>query len=336
MAEKRAIAMRNIIPLLIIPFLLICCSQEDSRINIRGKAQGTTYLISYYDTEERFFNQEIDSLLKQIDQSMSTYQKESVISKWNSNLQKNVDSHFLTVYEASRKVHHQSQGYFDPTVVPLLELYGFGNKKPGAIDKHSLDSVMTFIGLEKIHREEDRLYKDYPQIALNFNAIAQGYTVDIVRDFLRKKGIQSFMVEIGGELYCSGKKPEQQPWIIAIDRPQEERKSDFQAQIMVENNAVATSGNYRKFIIDENTGEKYVHTINPITAEARSSSLLSVTVVHEDCIYADAYATAIMSMGLEKGVSFIKNTPEIKAYLIYSNGDKYEWLSLNGFDEFLL
>jgi len=327
--------MHNILKVtsLFLVLLLLSSCNKKQKLVLRGEAQGTTYQISYFDKENRSFKHQIDSLFQAIDQSMSTYQDQSTISRWNRNETTEIDPYFKAVFTASQKVHKESQGYFDPSVGPLINLYGFGKDKKVNITTTKKDSVLKFVGMDKIQLNQFLLTKSDTRISLNFNAIAQGYTVDLIRDYLLKKGIQSFMVEVGGELYCNGTKPDGSNWIIAIDKPEQERGNDFQEYIKLENEAIATSGNYRKVSVNKITGEKYVHTINPLTGEAGMSSLISVTIIHKQCIYADAYATAILSMGLEKGVKFLQNNPNIKAYLIYQKGSQLMTYSMNNFDD---
>ncbi len=324
--------LRNLIYLIIIlPCISFYSCTNQEKIILRGQAQGTTYQISYYDNENRSFQQAIDSILNKVDQSMSTYLEGSTISKWNRNETIEIDSLFRNVFQTSVQVYKESDGFFDPTVGPLIELYGFGKTKNLNINTVKVDSILQFIGLDKVELEQTTLKKEDARIALNFNAIAQGYTVDLIRDYFLKEGIHSFMVEVGGELYCNGKKANGEQWIIALDKPEKERKNGFQEYIGLENEAVATSGNYRKVIRNEHTGEEYVHTINPKSGEARMSSLLSVTIIHKDCILADAYATAVLSMGLERGIKFLNDTPSIKAYLIYDKEGELISKTVNNF-----
>ncbi len=315
--------------------LLFSCSKEE-KIVLRGKAQGTTYQISYFDSENRSFQKDIDSIFNAVDLSMSTYLDHSIISNWNSNKSTEVDYLFQQVFKSSLQVYTESNGFFDPTVGPLIQLYGFGKSNEISITEEKRDSILTFVGMDKIQLQENKLIKKDPRIALNFNAIAQGYTVDLIRNHLQNKGLQSFMVEVGGELYCEGYKPDGTNWIIAIDKPEKERNVDFQEYIQLKNEAIATSGNYRKVQTQESTGEQYVHTINPLTGEAKMSALISVTIIHKDCMFADAYATAILSMGMEKGIQFLKANPRIKAYLIYHNGENFETITMNNFDQSIL
>ncbi len=311
--------------------LLVSC-QKAQKINLSGEAQGTTYSISYFDNENRSFQHAVDSIFKAVDNSMSTYSTGSLISKWNRNETTQIDALFQYVMQVSKQVHTESKGYFDPTVGPLIQLYGFGKNKTVSITTAKKDSVLQFIGLNDLQLKGLKLTKKDARSSLNFNAIAQGYTVDLIRDFLLEQGVHSFMVEVGGELYCRGIKSDNSNWLIAIDKPEQNRNTEFQAFIALKDEAIATSGNYRKVQINKETGEKYIHTINPITGMATMSKLISVSIIHEDCIFADAYATAILSLGFEKGVAFLTNHPTIKAYLIYQEGTVLKSKGYNDFE----
>ena len=305
----------------ILLFILVCTislSAQVEPVKIEGEAQGSTYHITYYDIKNRDFKLEIEKILRDFDLSVSTYIPNSVISLINSN-EKNVkvDKYFEVCFKKAREVWDHTEGAFDPTVYPLVNAWGFGPGKKIKIEKIKLDSILNFVGFEKIELGKKGIVKKDPRVSLDFNAFAQGYSVDVVSDFLNLQGISSYLVEIGGEVYAKGKKQNGDKWKIGIEKPIDNPDSEnsLKAIVNLENLAVATSGNYRKFFIED--GVKYSHTIDPKTGFPASNNLLSVSVFASDCISADAYATGLLVMGLERAIKFLENHKEIMAYLIY-------------------
>ena len=307
-------------------FLILFCfyfsfnHAQSTPIKIEGKAQGTTYHITYFDVENRNFQPEIIKILADFDLSVSTYIPNSIISKINSN-EKNikVDTYFKTCFKKAKQVWKDTQGAFDPTVFPLVNAWGFGPGKKLKIEQTKIDSILTFVGFEKIKLKGNRIVKKDPRVCLDFNAFAQGYSVDVVADFLKSKKITSFIVEIGGEVYGNGKKPDGTNWNVGIETPIDNKASEnpLTATVKLENLALATSGNYRKFIIEN--GIKYAHRIDPKTGYPTENNLLSASIFSKKCITSDANATGILVMGLEKAKTFLANHPELNAYLIYSD-----------------
>lgn len=300
-----------------VPFLMV--SQQDPII-LNGHAQGTTYHIVYYDQQERNFKEEIEHILKDFDASLSTYIPTSIISKINTN-QPNVkvDTYFITCFKKAKEIWKATQGAFDPTVYPLVNAWGFGPGKKLIVKQTLIDSILKFVGFEKIELQGNKVLKKDPRVSLDFNAFAQGYSVDVVAQFLSSKGLTSFLVEIGGEVYAKGQKPNGKYWTVGIEKPIENKESQnpFKAVVKLENRSLATSGNYRKFIIEN--GVKYAHSINPKTGYPSKNNLLSASVFASDCITSDATATAIMVMGLKKGIAYLNAHPSEQAYLIYSD-----------------
>ncbi len=341
--------MKKIVALIFILFLFSCNRQtlNDNFVQIEGKTQGTTYHVNYIEKNAITYEKEIDSILKVIDNSLSTYIPSSLISGFNSSdTGCKIDEHILKVFWKSCEIHHYSNGAFDPTVKPLINFWGFGTEKINvieSIDKNLLDSILQFVGLEKVklyEKTHDTIYKymsekEFPAgeyyllkknraVQLDFNAIAQGYTVDVISEFLESKGVENYLVEIGGELRVRGKNPKGEYWKIGIDQPSDESKLDrpLQAIITLKNSSIATSGNYRKFYVKD--GIKYSHTIDPKTGFPVQQNLLSVTVLTVDCMSADGYATALMAMGLEKAKQLLYANDFLQAYMIFSNENK-EW-----------
>jgi len=315
--------MRNIIVVFLLTASVIACTPVDNRkkIVLQGAAQGTYYAVTYYDSLNRDLQFQIDSLLKAYDLSASNYVENSIISKVNRNEAVTLDSIFTGNFLLSQKVSEQTGGDFDITVRPLVELWGFGKKKRGEVTPEMVDSVMAFTGYKKVRLENGRIVKDDPRIKLDFNAVAQGYSVDVVAAYLKSLGINDFLVDIGGEVYASGTKPLGQKWKVGIERPKDNEKygESLSAKVSLQNKGMATSGNYRKFYVKN--GVKYSHTIDPHTGYPAHRNILSATIIAADAAHADAYATACMVMGIEKAKAFLENHPELEAFLIYSDED---------------
>lgn len=284
-----------------------------------GEAQGSYYAITYYDSLNRDFGRHIDSLLKAFDQSCSNYKIESIISKVNRNQEVQLDDLFIGNFVMAQEVARETHGDFDITVRPLVELWGFGLKHRDSVNAEEVDSIMSFIGYKKIRLENGRIIKSDPRMMIDYNAIAQGYSVDVIADFLKSKEIKYFLVDVGGELYAHNTKYGGQAWKVGIERPKdgETYGESLSAILTLKNKALATSGNYRKYYIKD--GVKYAHTINPHTGYPVQHSLLSATVVAPKAGLADAYATAFMVMGVVKSRLVLKQHPELEAFLIYSD-----------------
>jgi len=291
---------------------------------VDGFAQGTTYHITYLDEKERFFKNEIDSILHDFDLSVSTYNPNSIISKINTN-QKNVklDKYFITCFKKAKEVYTNTNGAFDPTVYPLVNAWGFGPGKKEKIEPKIIDSILKFVGFNLIELKGDKIIKKDPRVSLDFNAFAQGYSVDVIATFLNSKKITSYIVEIGGEVFVKGLMPNGEKWSIGIEKPIDSKTQDNPDIMIVklDGYAIATSGNYRKFTIEDNV--KYSHHIDPKTGYPTKNNLLSVSVISKKCITSDANATGILVMGLEKAKKFLNKHKELQAFLIFSdtNGD---------------
>ena len=294
-------------------------SQQEP-VKIEGEAQGTTYHITYFDNQNRDFQPEIEKILKDFDLSVSTYIPNSIISRINSN-EKNVivDKYFITCFNKAKEVWKNTDGAFDPTIYPLSNAYGFGPGKKQKIEKAKIDSMLQFVGFQLIKLKGNKVIKKDPRVALDFNAFAQGYSVDVVSDFLNSKGITAYIVEIGGEVYAKGRNSNGENWKIGIEKPidNKETENPLKAIAKLENMAIATSGNYRRFIIED--GVKYVHHIDPKTGYPTKNNLLSASIFAKECITSDANATGVLVLGLEKAKVFLKKHPELQAYLIYSD-----------------
>ncbi len=309
-------------------FAFTGCEKEGAYEQVyTGTALGTTYQLKFFHPEELDLEKGLDSIFRVINKSMSTYQKDSDISKINSGETGiKVDGNFREVFQYSEKIYKQSDGYFDPTVGNLVNAYGFGpDKNLDSLSISEMDSMMQYVGFNKLELTSDNIIKkQQPGIYIDFNAIAKGFTVDVIARYLNSKNVEDYLIELGGELVAKGiNKGRQQPWIVAIDDPQQtEGERTFQATLKLKNRAMATSGNYRKFRIDSTTGERFVHTINPLSGKPEKSNLLSVSVLAENCAMADGYATAFMAMGFEKSKEMLKNLEDVDVYFIYTEADE--------------
>lgn len=288
---------------------------------IQGETQGTFYNITYEDRPGRNLQPRIEQLLRKFDLSLSTYKPTSIISRVNRN-EENVrlDRYFKTCFNKAEEVFHLTGGAFDITIGPIANAWGFGYEESSETDSTRIDSLLQFVGMEKVFMRGGKIKKEDPSIKLNVNAIAQGYSVDVVAELLERKGIKNYLVEIGGELKAKGINAKGNLWSIGIDKPIENNMlpgENLQAIAQLDNRSLATSGNYRKFY--EKDGVKYAHSLNPKTGYPVLSRLLSTTVLADNCMTADAFATSFMIMGLEKSIMFLSNHPELDAYLIYSD-----------------
>lgn len=296
---------------------------------IEGEAQGSTYHIKYIAERDENLKPAIDSILEVIDRSMSTYRPDSAISKINQgDTTVVVDEHFRKVFEASQQIWQESEGLFDPTVGVLVNAWGFGKQKISEADlptDKKIDSLRKYVGFDKVALTEKNLIKKrYTEILFDFNAIAQGYTSDVVANYLSARGIKNYIVEIAGEMYLKGRNTvEDKSWTIGVENPLKPLDDrDLVATIQFTNQGLATSGNYRKVWTDSN-GRKYVHSINPLTGRATQSDVLSATVVAPSTMLADGYATMFMVMGLAKSKAFLEKHPDLAVLLVYSD-DKHQ------------
>lgn len=300
-------------------FTALAYSQVEPTI-IEGEIQGTTYHITYYDQQNRNLQPEINMILADFDNSVSTYVPTSIISRINSNEKDvKVDTYFKVCFKKAKEIWKDTNGAFDPTVYPITNAWGFGPGKKEKIEKKKIDSILHFVGFNLIQLKGNRVIKKDPRVQLDFNAFAQGYSVDVISDFFKTKGIQSFIVEIGGEVYANGKQPNGDNWTIGIEKPIDNKASQnpLEAIVKLENLAIATSGNYRRFSIEN--GIKYAHHIDPKTGYPTKNNLLSASILSKKCITSDATATGILVMGFENAKKYFSKHREIEAYLIYSD-----------------
>ncbi len=324
--------------LLFVLFLASSCKENPGFSNFTGFVQGTTYSIVFENTDHinlMDLRSQVEKILHDFDMSLSLYQDSSVLSRINRNEVVIPDSFFIEAFNRSKEINLTTGGAFDITVGPLVEAWGFGPDAQKYFTESKRDSLLDLVGMEKVDIRDGRVYKTDPRIRLDFNAIAQGYSVDILYKYLNSLGIKRYLVEIGGEVRVKGDKGDVL-WRIGIDRPEDNNMSpgsDLQAIISLKDRSLATSGNYRKFYVEN--GIKYSHIIDPKTGYPARNQLLSATIIADDCATADAVATACMVLGKERTIEFLNLHTEFDGYLIYSDesGNFKTWMSekLKGF-----
>lgn len=293
-----------------------------------GKVFGTEYHIKYESYHD--LHDSIIAVLGQVDNSLSVFNDGSIISKINRNEPVVPDKMFRDVFSQAQQVSQQTDGAFDITVAPLVNLWGFGFKKSASVSKTLIDSVMNIVGYQKVSMKDGRIEKQNPNVMLDCSAIAKGYGVDMVARLLDRSGVNNYMVEIGGEIVVKGYNDVNKIWKIGIEKPVDDKTGSGNLQVVlpITNCALATSGNYRNFYFKD--GKKYAHTIDPKTGYPVQHSLLSASVIAPTCAEADAYATAFMVMGMDKAKVLLKRQKHLKAYFIYSDATgKYKvWTNI--------
>ena len=314
--------------------LLYSCNREVTYDNFAGFAQGTTYSIVFENNgkyKSATLKKDVEKILHEFDLSLSLYTDSSILTKVNRNEDVTADRYFSEAFSKSVEITRFTDGAFDITVGPLVKAWGFGPDSHKNFSESKRDSLLKLVGMEKVRMADGRVIKDDPGIKLDFNAIAQGYSVDVVCEYLSSIGLKSYLVEIGGEVRVRGDK-QGLPWRIGIDRPEDNNNvpgSDLQAIISMKNRSLATSGNYRKFYVED--GVKYSHTIDPRTGYPARNQLLSATILADECATADGIATACMVFGKDKTIEFLNMHPEYDAFLVYSdeNGNYQTWATEN-------
>ena len=300
--------------------LTLSCKKEESPVIYSGFSQGTTFnILFFYKGDTALIISEIDSVLKLMDSTASLWDSSSIISKINKNEPVEITALFRRLFERSMEISNESGGAFDCTVGPLVRAWGFYRKQGSEPPASTVDSLRTLIGYSKIRLEGDYIVKNAPGIQIDFNAIAQGMTVDMIAELFHQEKISNYLIELGGEVRTSGFRKEQEPWKIGIEKPS---ANDSSAQevgftVALSNKSISTSGNYRKYFIRD--GRKFSHTIDPFTGFPVSHSLLSVSVIAPDCATADAYATVCMVLGLEKGEKFLESRKDVEGLFIFTD-----------------
>ncbi|GAA4794511.1 FAD:protein FMN transferase [Olivibacter ginsenosidimutans] len=319
-------------------FSLADNKEDEQRFQISGYAQGTTYQINYYSSSEAISKQTIDLILAGIDSSMSIYKSYSQISQFNNSEEGIlIDHKFRTVIEKSLQIFHDTKGLFDITVGPLVAAWGFGTKNINSYpDSAKIASIKACVGTNFLELNGNFLRKKKPCVNIDVNGIAQGYSVDVVADYLLKQGIKHFVVEIGGELRIHGKKPDGSLMRIGIEGPANDDDEPIIKHIVgLSSGAITTSGNYRKF--RKNGSTKITHLIDPRTGYPLANELISVTLFAQDAITADGYDNAVMAMHLEEALQFVDRHPSLEAYIIYHDkkGNVADTMT-NGFRQLLI
>lgn len=325
--------------------------QEQTYFQFVGEAQGTTYAVVFEgnDLDPTTVKTAVDSILSAYDLQNSIYKPGSLISSLNASYEVDffLDSfpdhnHFLTCFNVAKEVHQLTEGAFNPAVYPLVNYWGFHkedfNFNPDSSEIAHLLMLIDFSN-NSFRLNQGAIVRLKPESRLDFNALAQGHSVDVVAHYLEYLGVANYMVEIGGEIKCKGKNPDKSLWKVGIDKPVDDSdpgENGFQFIAQLTDISLATSGNYRKYY--ELDGQKYSHTIDPVTGFPAMQNLLSVTVITEECVYADAYATAFMVMGVEKTLLFIDQHPELglHAYLVFDENGTIQTKMTKGFEEFML
>ena len=307
--------------LLIVGTVLILRKQAPFQTD-QGLVFGTMYKITYQSDEN--LKNEIEAELEKVNQSLSPFCKESVITHINQNTDLTADSLFTYVFQLAKQISEETHGAFDITVAPLVNAWGFGFKNATQIDSLTIDSIRQFVGIDKVRMENGKVIKDDPRLMLDCSAIAKGFGVDCVARLFDRKGIKNYMIDIGGELVMKGENAQMNTWRIGINKPIDDSlavNQELQTILEISNAGMATSGNYRNFYYKD--GKKYAHTIDPRTGYPVQHNILSSTVVAKDCATADAYATSFMVLGLDSAKAVCNAHPELDAYFIYSkdNGE---------------
>ena len=327
LADKLILMIKFLLRLFaLVVFMVACNTDPEKLVKLEGNAQGTTYHISYISPRNINYKPAIDSLLKVIDSSMSTWVPGSIISRINKNDSSVLaDPYFINVFNKAFEVSKKTNGIFDVTVGPLVNAWGFGFTKKATVDSAMIDSLLRFVGYKMVKLQGRKIIKEKPQIMLDFNAIAQGYSVDVIAGYLESNGIKNYLVELGGELKAKGKKHTEE-WKVGIDKPSENKTEErpLEAVIILKDRALSTSGNYRKFYVEN--GQKYSHTIDPATGYPAKQTILSASVLADNCMTADAYATTFMVMGLERSKKFLaeNNDLGLEVYFIYDENGQWK------------
>ncbi len=293
-----------------------------------GSVFGTFYHITYQSGQN--LQTGVEATLQEVDKSLSPFNKESVITAINNNTSMDTNKMFTDVFQLAQEVSVATDGAFDITVAPLVNLWGFGFKNMDNVSEEKVDSLLQYVGYEKVKLVEGKIVKECPETMLDCSAIAKGYGVDAVGLYLESQGVKNYMVEIGGEVRVRGTNPKGELWHVGINKPNDDptnMNNEIEQVLQLTQMAMATSGNYRNFY--EKDGKKYAHTIDPRTGHPVQHSILSSTVLAKDCATADAYATAFMVLGLEEAKKVLAQHPDLMAFFIYSDdeGGTHDWCS---------
>ena len=329
--------MRKIWLLMIGLAVFASCGKQPEKIVLQGLAQGSYYAITYFDEQGRDFQHEIDSIFQTVDMSVNLWVDSSVISKVNRNEEVELDQIFIDNFNIAQKAAKLSDGYFDPTISPIVAAWGFSYKHGDSITPQLIDSLKQLVDYRKVRIENGKVVKDNLALTLDFNAVAQGYTSDLIAGFLDSRSIKNYLVDTGGEIMAKGGKPNGKPWIVGIEKPAENKDSEqvVQTRIALRDKGLVTSGSTRKYV--ERNGKRYSHCINPKTGYPVEHQVLSVTVLAETSVWADALASICMVMGLGQSLPLIESMDGVEAYYIFINEkDETETFATEGFKTLLV
>ena len=324
--------MKRILLFLGIIALLTACDKRPEKIVIQGEAQGSYFAVTYFDEQGRNFRHEIDSIFHAVDVSVNLWVDTSVISKVNRNEEVELDSIFVGNFRIAQEAARLSDGYFDPTISPIVAAWGFSYKHGDSITPQLIDSLKQLVDYRNISIENGKVVKANPAMTLDFNAIAQGYTSDLIASFLDSRGIKNYLVDTGGEIMARGGKPNGKSWIVGIEKPADNWDSEqvVQTRVALHDKGLVTSGSTRKYV--ERNGKRYSHCIDPNTGYPVEHQLLSVTVLAENSVWADALASICMVMGMEKSLPIIQGMDGVEAYYIFVNENgELETFATEGF-----
>lgn len=311
--------MKKIIYIIVLCCLLTNCNTIEKQ-QFFGNTQGSYYSITYFDEQNRDFSSDFDSIFKEIESTLSLWDENSIIRRVNRNDTSVVlNKIFIDNFNYAMRAAELSNGYFDPTIGPLVQAWGFHFKEGMEMTPEIVDSLKQLVGYRKIRIENNKIVKENPNMTLDFNAVAQGYTTDMIGDFLLSKNVNNFLVDVGGEILARGRKPNGELWKVGIEKPAENKDSEriVQEIVELENRSIVTSGNYRKYV--ERGGKRYSHSLNPMTGYPAENKLLSATIIADNTAWADCLASICMVVGLEKAIEIVSPIPSIgiEAYFIY-------------------
>jgi len=320
-------------------FTIVSCQNSPSKyIYNKGMVYGTIYSITYESPNGIDLQEKITEKFNEYNRMFSTYDKESIISKINKNEPVELSNEFIICYEKAVEVSKITNGAFDITAGAMVNAWGFGPEEKKKMTQEKVDSLIEITGFQKIKLENGQIIKENPNIKIDMSAIAKGYTSDLIANFLAENGCKNYMVEIGGEVAAKGINERGKTWTIGINKPDENDilgSTGLQAKVKLTDHGLATSGNYRNFYVED--GKKYAHTIDPKTGYPVQHSILSSTVVANDCMTADAFATAFMVLGLDSSIEITRNETEIEVFFIYADeqGNNQVYMS-DGFGEYII
>ena len=320
--------MRKVLVIMMLCCVLTACNNVEKQ-QFFGTTQGSYYSITYFDEQNRDFHHEFDSIFKEIENTLSLWDENSVIRKVNRNDTSVVlNKIFIDNFDYAMRAAELSDGLFDPTVGPLVQAWGFHFKDGMEMTPEIVDSLKQLVGYRKIKIEDGKVIKENPNMTLDFNAVAQGYTTDVIGEFLLLNNVDDFLVDVGGEILARGRKPNGDLWKVGIEKPAENKEADRIVQEIVElhNRSIVTSGNYRKYV--ERNGKRYSHSLNPKTGYPSENTLLSATIICDNTAWADCLASICMIVGIDKAKEILATQENVKAYFIYIDEGEVRQLTI--------